>query len=167
MKLFRKKLALALLTLSVLFGGTMFHTQDAQAKTSKVYLGKYTLTAYCPCRSCSGGHGSNTASGKKAKQGRTIAVDKRKIKLGTKIHMNGHTYTAEDVGGAIKGNRIDVYFTSHKKALQFGKKKNVKVYKVVTTSSYASSSSSKKVEEESISTSIDTNVDVPKFNLSY
>lgn len=145
----------------------MFHTQDAQAKTSKVYLGKYTLTAYCPCRSCSGGHGSNTASGKKAKQGRTIAVDKRKIKLGTKIHMNGHTYTAEDVGGAIKGNRIDVYFTSHKKALQFGKKKNVKVYKVVTTSSYASSSSSKKVEEESISTSIDTNVDVPKFNLSY
>lgn len=167
MKLFRKKLALALLTLSVLFGGTMFHTQDAQAKTSKVYLGKYTLTAYCPCRSCSGGHGSNTASGKKAKQGRTIAVDKKKIKLGTKIHMNGHTYTAEDVGGAIKGNRIDVYFTSHKKALQFGKKKNVKVYKVVTTSSYASNSSSKKVEEESISTSIDTNVDVPKFNLSY
>ncbi len=168
MKSLRKNLLLVLLTLSVLFGGTLIHTQKTEAKTTKVYLGKYTLTAYCPCRSCSGGHGSNTASGKKAKQGRTIAVDTRKIKLGTKIHINGHTYTAEDVGGAIKGNRIDVYFTSHKKALQFGKKKNVKVYKVTTKASYDSDSSSKKVEGDSITTtSIDTDVDIPKFNLSY
>ena len=74
-----------------------FKGSKTEAKTTKVYLGKYTLTAYCPCRSCSGGHGSNTASGKKAKQGRTIAVDTRKIKLGTKIHINGHTFDIFDM----------------------------------------------------------------------
>ncbi|MEE1313923.1 MAG: 3D domain-containing protein [Lachnospiraceae bacterium] len=162
MKLLRKRLLLLLLTLSVLFGGTLFHTQETQAKTKRVYLGKYTLTAYCPCKSCSGGHGSNTASGKKAKQGRTIAVDTRKIKLGTKIRINGHTYTAEDVGGAIKGNKIDVYFSSHKKALSFGRKKNVKVYKVVQVSSYSS-----KATSDSSITEIDTDIEIPKFNLSY
>ena len=34
--------------------------------------------------------------------------------------IDGHTYTVEDRGGAIKGNKIDVYFSSHSKALQWG-----------------------------------------------
>lgn len=131
MKKIKQKLVLFLMILSIAFSGTVLPAKETQAATKKVYLGKYTLTAYCPCKKCSGGHGKKTASGKTAKQGRTIAVDKKKIKLGTKIKINGKTYTAEDTGGAIKGNRIDVYFSSHKKALQFGKKKNVKVYKIV------------------------------------
>ena len=38
-------------------------------------LGKLYVTAYCPCKECSGPHGHATASGKKAKEGRTVAVD--------------------------------------------------------------------------------------------
>ena len=72
----------------------------------------------------------STASGKKAKQGRTIAVDKRKIKLGSKVQINGKTYVAEDVGGGVKGKHIDVFFKSHKQTKRFGKKTGVKVYKV-------------------------------------
>lgn len=155
MKHLRKNLLLFILTLSIVFGGTLVRTQDTHAATKRVYLGKYTLTAYCPCRSCSGPHGSNTSSGRKAQQGRTIAVDTRKIKLGSKININGHTYTAEDVGGAIKGNRIDVYFSSHKKALAFGKKKNVKIYKVVETTSYSSQSSKSKSSASSINSMIE------------
>ena len=74
--------------------------------------------------------GARTASGKKAKQGRTIAVDKRKIKLGSKVQINGKTYVAEDVGGGVKGKHIDVFFKSHKQTKRFGKKTGVKVYKV-------------------------------------
>ena len=34
--------------------------------------------------------------------------------------INGHTYTAHDTGGNIKGNRIDVYFDDHDEAWDFG-----------------------------------------------
>lgn len=81
----------------------------------------FVVTAYCSCSHCSDDWGTNTASGKKATQGRTIAVDTSKIPLGTEVEINGHTYIAEDVGGKIKGNRIDVYFNSHSEALDFGK----------------------------------------------
>lgn len=101
-----------------------------EAKTKRTtYLGNYKITAYCGCRKCSGKWGNKTASGRRAKEGRTIAVDRRKIKLGTKIKINGHIYRAEDVGGGVKGKHIDVYFNSHKKALKFGKKYR-KVYKI-------------------------------------
>ena len=37
---------------------------------------------------------------------------------------------AEDCGGAIKGNKIDVFFESHDKCLEFGRQKRiVKIYK--------------------------------------
>ena len=37
--------------------------------------------------------------------------------------MSEEIYTAEDTGGAIKGNRIDIYFESHTEALYFGRQK--------------------------------------------
>jgi 3D (Asp-Asp-Asp) domain-containing protein len=33
--------------------------------------------------------------------------------------IDGHTYIAEDCGAGVKGNRIDVYFDTHQKALDF------------------------------------------------
>ena len=53
---------------------------------------------------------------------RTIAVDPRLIKLGSKVRMNGREYVAEDTGGAIKGKRIDLFVDSHSEAMKFGKK---------------------------------------------
>ena len=42
--------------------------------------------------------------------GRTIAVDPRVIPLGSRVLIPGRgMYHAEDVGGAIKGNRLDIY----------------------------------------------------------
>ncbi|MDD3186088.1 MAG: 3D domain-containing protein [Anaerostipes sp.] len=134
MKLLKlKKVKLLVLTMMFMLiaGFTFTGSTSTQAKAKKVtYLGKYKLTAYCGCRSCSGGWGNRTASGKKAKAGRTIAVDKRKIKLGTKVKIKGKTYVAEDVGGGVKGKHIDIYFTSHKKVKKFGRKNNIKVYKI-------------------------------------
>jgi 3D (Asp-Asp-Asp) domain-containing protein len=81
----------------------------------------FELTAYCSCEKCCGKSDGITATGTKATEGRTIAVDPKTIPYGTEVIINGHTYVAEDCGGAIKGNRIDVYFDSHDEALAFGR----------------------------------------------
>lgn len=88
----------------------------------------YTVTAYCSCRICCGqyspevtGRVSHTATGTVPEEGRTIAVDPSMIPYGTSVYIDGYgTYIAEDCGGAIRGNRIDMYFESHEAALQFG-----------------------------------------------
>lgn len=83
-------------------------------------LGTFKLTAYCACSRCCGKCDGITATGTKATAGRTVAVDPSKIPYGTEVIINGHTYIAEDCGGAIKGNKIDIFFNSHAEALRFG-----------------------------------------------
>ncbi len=90
----------------------------------------FTATAYCSCVKCCNKNPSDkwygvTATGKVAQWG-TVAVDRRIIKLGSRLRIEGFpntTFRAEDVGGAIKGNHIDIWFPSHKEALNFGVKK--------------------------------------------
>ena len=81
----------------------------------------YKVTGYCACVKCCGKINGITASGTKATAGRTIAASGQ-FAFGTKLLINGTTYTVEDRGGAIKGNKIDVYFNTHAEALQWGVK---------------------------------------------
>lgn len=91
-------------------------------------IGTFKVTAYCPCEKCCGKWADGiTATGTRATEGRTIAVDPKVIPYGTEVTIRyedgtEHTYTAEDCGGAIKGNRIDVYMESHEAALVAGVK---------------------------------------------
>ncbi len=63
-----------------------------------------------------------TATGKEIKEG-IIAVDPDVIPLGTKVEIKDMgVFTAEDTGGKIKGNRVDIYFDSKKEAKDFGRK---------------------------------------------
>lgn len=79
-------------------------------------------SAYCACVKCCGKTNGITASGTKATAGRTIAAPKN-YAFGTKIEIAGMgTYVVEDRGGAITGNKIDIYFDSHQEALQFGRR---------------------------------------------
>ena len=91
-----------------------------------IYLGEYKLTGYCPCKKCCGSWTFDRpdgvvygASGNELKSGYSIAVDPSVIPYGTEVVINGVTYRADDCGGAIKGNRIDVYFDTHEEALEF------------------------------------------------
>ncbi len=79
----------------------------------------YKITAYCPCAKCCGKATGRTAMGTKATAGRTIAAS-GKFAFGTKLNINGHTYTVEDRGGAIQGNKIDIFVNSHAEALAWG-----------------------------------------------
>lgn len=58
----------------------------------------------------------------------TIAVDPRVIPYGTKVYVENYGYAiAEDTGGAIKGNRVDLYMNSVSAALNWGRR-NVTIY---------------------------------------
>ncbi len=91
----------------------------------------FTCTAYCSCKKCCGSYSpevrggvAHTATGTVPQEGRTIAVDPSVIPYGTKVAIDGMgMYVAEDCGGAIKGNHIDIYFDTHEGALQFGTKR--------------------------------------------
>ena len=97
-----------------------------------ISLGEYKITYYCACEACCGSWAKNrpkdaegnpivkTASGAVAQAGKTIAVDPDVIPYGSDVIINGHTYTAQDCGGAIQGNRIDIYCSTHEEALQNG-----------------------------------------------
>jgi 3D (Asp-Asp-Asp) domain-containing protein len=85
-----------------------------------IALGTFTVTAYCPCKSCSGKWGNQTSTGVTAQPNHTIAVDTNVIPYGTEIYIDGQAYIAEDCGGAIKGKRIDIYFETHEETKEFG-----------------------------------------------
>jgi 3D (Asp-Asp-Asp) domain-containing protein len=64
-----------------------------------------------------------TADGSKAKHG-TIAADTSIYPFGTKMYVPGYGWgEVHDVGSAIKGNHIDVYIDSHRKAVKWGRQK--------------------------------------------
>lgn len=94
--------------------------KSTKKKTKLKKIGTYKITGYCGCSACCGKTDGVTASGTHATAGRTIAADTTELPFGTKVVIDGHTYTVEDVGGAINGKHIDVYFSSHSKALQWG-----------------------------------------------
>lgn len=80
----------------------------------------FKVTAYCSCPKCCGGHSSGyTSSGTKATAGRTVAASAQ-FSYGTKLLINGKEYVVEDRGGAVKGDKIDIYMNSHADALAWG-----------------------------------------------
>lgn len=96
---------------------------------SLVSIGTFKTTAYCPCQACSEGWGRHTSTGAVASANHTIAVDPRVIPYGTQVLINGIVYTAEDRGGGVKGNHIDIFFDTHGETRHYGVQ-NVEVYLV-------------------------------------
>lgn len=94
---------------------------EAVSNPQLVSLGKFKLTAYCPCKNCTSDGDGITASGTVATQGRTVAVDPSIIPYGTVLIIDGHEYISEDNGGKwIQGKEIDIFFDSHDEAKEFG-----------------------------------------------
>lgn len=91
-----------------------------------VFLGEYTLTAYCACSRCCGVWANGyTATGAWATEGRTIAVDPDVIPYGSRVTLiwpdgTQREYIAEDCGGGVNDNHIDVFFNDHQAARVFG-----------------------------------------------
>lgn len=94
---------------------SLYEEKERAEEKEKRFLGEFKLTAYCPCRSCSAGYGFQTATGARAAEGTTIAVDPRVIPYHTKVYIEGVGYRiAQDCGGAVKQNRIDIFVANHR-----------------------------------------------------
>ncbi|MES5264352.1 LysM peptidoglycan-binding and 3D domain-containing protein [Priestia megaterium] len=93
-------------------------SQQASGKSMTVEATAYTAN----CAGCSG----TTATGVNLKANpnqKVIAVDPSVIPLGSKVYVEGYgEAVAADTGGAIKGNRIDVFVPAEGDAQQFGRK---------------------------------------------
>lgn len=114
---------------------TVSYELTYEVKEKTTYLGEFKLTAYCSCSKCCGKWADNRpvdengdeivvgSTGERLTANYSIAVDPKVIPYGTVVEINGHDYKAQDCGGGIKGNRIDVYFNDHQEALKFGRQK--------------------------------------------
>lgn len=112
---------------------------EAETEPQLISIGTFTVTAYCSCEKCCGEWASNRpngvvygASGEQLIADYSIATDVEVIPYGETILINDQEYVAHDCGGAIQGNRIDIYMSSHEKALEWGVQ-NIEIFKVVET----------------------------------
>lgn len=102
------------------YNKTLEKEKEKEQEGKGEYLGEFKLTRYCSGSCCNGGY-NGTALGTPIVAGRTIAVDPKVIPLGSQVYIEGYgTFIAEDTGGAIKGNKIDIAVGSHSEAMQGG-----------------------------------------------
>ncbi|UCG09528.1 MAG: 3D domain-containing protein [Desulfobacterales bacterium] len=85
------------------------------------------VTAYCPCRKCCGKHSDGiTASGHKIRPWDSFVAADRKHSFGTIMVVPGYNNSKPvevlDRGRVIRGNRLDVFFDSHREARKWGVK---------------------------------------------
>jgi len=94
--------------------------------TSSTSVKEITVKATAYTASCEGCSGI-TKTGVNIKDNpnkKVIAVDPSVIPLGSKVYVEGFGEAiAADTGGAIKGNRIDVFIPSEEDAMDFGVQK--------------------------------------------
>jgi 3D (Asp-Asp-Asp) domain-containing protein len=88
-------------------------------------IGNFYVTAYCGCEICCGEWAHKRqdgiirgASGEELVSGYSVAADPS-IPFGAQLYIEGVRYEVQDRGGAIKGQRLDIYFKAHEDALAF------------------------------------------------
>lgn len=105
--------------------GTTNNLFDNSEQPGKWQTVKMCVTAYCPCEKCCGRHSNGkTACGHKIRPDDCFVAADRKYPFGTEMiiagYNNAESVKVLDRGGAIRGNKLDVFFHSHKEALKWG-----------------------------------------------
>jgi len=107
---------------------------ELEKNSTKWETVEMNVSAYCPCEKCCDHWGKipvssgkrKTASGHTIKVGDKFVAAPRTYPFGTEMIIEGYAggkiVKVEDVGGAIKGNKLDLYFDSHQAALDWGRK---------------------------------------------
>ena len=90
-------------------------------RNSKISLGEFKITFYSDDEKDQENWVGQTSTGAIPTVDRTIAVDPSIIPYGSIVEIEGlGVYIAEDCGGAIKNNKIDVFVSSYKEACKLG-----------------------------------------------
>ena len=101
--------------------------KEAAEQSGEWQTVRMRVTAYCPCPKCCGQYSDGiTACGHKILPGDTFVAADKRYPFGTKMtipgYNNGQAVEVLDRGGAIRENRLDVFFHSHEEALKWGVK---------------------------------------------
>lgn len=105
----------------------LIHDIQPQIEQPTVRTIMMEVTAYCACKKCCGPNAMGiTASGLHVSYnaGKFVAADTSLLPFGTKLLIPGYDEAPVEVidrGGAIKGNKLDVFFASHQRALEWGR----------------------------------------------
>ena len=101
---------------------TKKQTQTQTHIETLINMGEFKVTYYCSCSECSGCWGTQTSTGKHCEQGRTVAVDPDVIDYGSRVLIDDNEYVAEDCGGAVNGDHVDIYVDDHETVKALGTK---------------------------------------------
>ncbi len=101
--------------------------ERSEKSTAEWQTVRMRVTAYCPCSKCCGRYADGiTACGHEIQPGDTFVAADKRYTFGTKMIIPGYSHGRAvkvlDRGGAIQGNRADVFFPSHQEALEWGVK---------------------------------------------
>lgn len=109
-----------LLTIGVIVCGLMWTTAVVRAEQPRTFL--INASAYTAAADECGKSDGITASGAKVQKNHTLACP-ASYAFGTKIHIVGMgEYVCEDRGGAITGNKFDIYMETKQEAFAFGRR---------------------------------------------
>ena len=102
-------------------------SQISGEKLSSWDVVEMRVTAYCWCKKCCGKHSDGiTANGHRIRIGDTFVAADKKYSFGTEMIVPGYNNSQPvkvlDRGGAIRGNKLDVFFNSHRRAKFWGVK---------------------------------------------
>ncbi len=100
-------------------GAVQVPVEEEPEEPEEVSLGLFTVTGYCGCDRCSGGH-NLTYSGTVPTPNHTISADISQYPIGTKLRIGDVVYTVEDKGSSVRGNVVDIFYSSHQEALDKG-----------------------------------------------
>ncbi len=104
---------------------TMNNLIDSSEQSGEWQTVQMRVTAYCPCEKCCGKYSNGqTACGHKIRPGDAFVAADKEYSFGTEMviagYKNGEPVKVLDRGGAIRGNRLDVFFHSPEEALKWG-----------------------------------------------
>jgi 3D (Asp-Asp-Asp) domain-containing protein len=101
--------------------GTVVQSSSPPATGTGRRIMPARVSAYSYQTPGNGAHGSITRTGTVVRWG-TVAVDPQVIALGSRLQIEGFDtiFVAEDTGGAVIGNRIEIFFPDEAAAIQFG-----------------------------------------------
>ena len=108
-------------------GENLHICSTTEPKSPHIYSKTYRVTGYCLCEKCCGKWAKvfprRTANGHIIQPGDRFAAADKSMAFGTTLDIPGYGIVQVlDRGGAIKGNRLDVFFPTHQEALNWGVK---------------------------------------------
>jgi len=107
------------------------YMDDVETPAPDYRIVNMRVTAYCPCKRCCYPYSDGVTSTGKNAYSLGVAVDPKFIPYGTVIDIPGYGIVeADDCGGSIEGKRLDVRFSTHQEALNWGVKNiQIKIYR--------------------------------------